>query len=401
MAKIITDEQKINTVLTKGTEEAIDRESLDRKLKSGKQLRIKFGVDPTAPNLHLGHSVPLRKLKEFQNLGHKAILIIGDFTAMIGDPTGKSETRKPLTEREVKENLKKYLKQAGKIIDIKKTEVHYNSEWLDKLKGAKILELLSLVSVQQMTEREDFHKRISEHKPVRIHEFFYPILQAYDSVITKPDIELGGTDQKFNFLMGRDLMGKFKLPSQDIITVPLLEGLDGVRKMSKSFGNYIGITDSADDKFGKIMSIPDNIILKYFELLTDFTENEILEIKNKMEGGENPRDIKMRLAEEIVKLYHNEREAEKAKENFIKVFSRKEIPEEAENLDLKENKNIIETLFNSGVFSSKSEIRRLTEGGGLKINGDKIGIDYIIKKDDDGKILQIGKKKFYRIKINN
>lgn len=401
MVKIITDEQKINAVLTKGTEEAIDRESLERKLKSGKQLRIKFGVDPTAPDLHLGHSVPLRKLKEFQNLGHKAVLIIGDFTAMIGDPTGKSETRKPLTEREVKENLKKYLKQAGKIINLKKAEIKYNSGWFKKEGFSKVLELSAAGSIQQVLHRADFKKRIDEGNDITLSEVIYPLLQGYDSVKVKADIELGGTDQKFNLLMGRKVQRHFNQPEQDIITVPLLEGLDGVRKMSKSFGNYIGITDSADDKFGKIMAIPDNLILKYFELLTDFTENEILEIKNKMKGGENPRDIKMRLAEEIVKLYHNKIEAEKTKENFIKVFSKHEMPEEAEILDLKENKNIIETLFNSGVFSSKSEIRRLTEGGGLKINGDKIGVDYIIRKDDDGKILQVGKKKFYRIKINN
>lgn len=399
MVKIITDEQRIRQVLEKGVEETLEKESLERKLKSGRQLRVKFGVDPTAPDLHLGHSVPLRKLKEFQDLGHKAVLIIGDFTAMIGDPTGKSETRKPLTKKEVKENLKKYLKQAAKIIDIEKTEVRYNSEWLDKLKGAKILELLSLVSVQQMTEREDFHKRISEHKPVRIHEFFYPILQAYDSVITKPDIELGGTDQKFNLLMGRDLMEKFKLLSQDVITVPLIEGLDGVRKMSKSFGNYIGIMETAEQMFGKIMSIPDNLILKYFNLLTDLSIYEIAEIKNKIDGGYNPRDLKMSLAEEIIKLYYNEKEAEKAKENFIKVFSRKEMPDEADILELKENENIVEAIFNSGVMNSKGETRRLIEGGGLKINGEKIGVHYIISENDNGKILQVGKKKFYKIKI--
>lgn len=399
MAKIITDAQRIRQVLEKGVEEALEKESLERKLASGKQLRVKFGVDPTAPDLHLGHSVPLRKLKEFQDLGHKAVLIIGDFTAMIGDPTGKSETRKPLTEKEVKENLKKYLKQAAKIIDIKKAEIKHNSDWFKKEGFVKILELARAGSVQQVLHRADFKKRIDEGNDITLSEVIYPLLQGYDSVKVQADIELGGTDQKFNLLMGRKVQRNFNMEEQDILTVPILEGLDGVRKMSKSYGNYIGITEVADQMFGKIMSIPDNLILKYFNLLTDLSIYEIAEIKNKIDGGENPRNLKMSLAEEIVKLYHNKKEAEKAKENFIKIFSKKEMPDEAEDLELKENENIVEAVFNSGVMNSKSEIRRLTNGGGLKINGEKISKDYVVSKEDDDKILQVGKKKFYKIKI--
>lgn len=395
MSKIITDEQKINAVLTKGVEEAIDRESLERKLKSGKQLRIKFGVDPTAPDLHLGHSVPLRKLKEFQNLGHKAVLIIGDFTAMIGDPTGKSETRKPLTEREVKENLKKYLKQAEKIIDIKKAEIKYNSSWFKKKGTSELLKLTAAGSIQQVLHRADFKKRIDEGNDITLSEVIYPLLQGYDSVKVKSDIELGGTDQKFNLLMGRKVQRYFNQPEQDIITVPLLEGLDGARKMSKSFDNYIGVREDAESIFGKIMSIPDNLILKYFELLTDFTENEISEIKNKMKDGENPRDFKMRLAEEIVKLYYNEKAAEKARENFIKVFSKREMPEEIKELKFTESPNIVGFLLKTGLVKSKSQAWSLVQQGAIEINKEKIkDPHYQITSEV---VVKIGKKHFIKV----
>lgn len=398
MTKIITDEQKIRQILEKGVSEVIEKESLEKKLKSGKKLRVKFGVDPTAPDLHLGHSVPLHKLREFQNLGHKAILIIGDFTAMIGDPTGKSETRKPLTEKEVKENFKKYLKQAEKIIDIKKAEIKYNSSWFKKEGIFQILTLARAGSIQQVLHRADFKKRIDEGNDITLSEVIYPLLQGYDSVKIKSDIELGGTDQKFNLLMGRKVQRHFNQPEQDIITVPILEGLDGVRKMSKSFDNYIGIGEDAENIFGKVMSIPDNLILKYFELLTDFTENEILEIKNKMEGGENPRDIKMRLAEEIVKLYHNEKEAKKAKENFIKIFSKKETPEEIKELKFAEFPDIVGVLLKTGFVKSKSQAWRLINQGAIEINGEKIEDPHY--QIPDKTIVKIGKKIFIKVIIS-
>ena len=400
--QIIIDQEKIDKLLNRGIEDMIVKEHLEFQLKSGKQLRIKFGIDPTAPDIHLGHTVALRKLKQFQDLGHKAVLIIGDFTATIGDPSGKTETRKPLTQEEVKNNLKSYLVQAGKILDIDMAEVRYNSEWLDKFNGVKLLDLLSLVSVQQMLEREDFHKRWLGHQSIRMHEFFYPIMQAYDSVEIKADIEIGGTDQKFNLLAGRDLMEKLGLPPQDVITVPLLEGTDGVRKMSKSYSNYIGVSENPNETFGKIMSIKDELMSKYFLLCTDVSEKEIAEMEKDIKSGElNPRDAKLRLGREIVKIYHGEESAKKAEEEFISVFSKKELPEEMEEVKLKKDKiNIVDFLVGCGATKSKGEAKRLVEQGGVRIN------DVAIEGWDGetefkgGEVIQVGKRKFLRIVIS-
>ena len=323
----MSKEEAVKKLLTHNVSEVIDRARLERRLLAGEKLRVKLGIDPTSPDLHLGHAVVLRKLREFQDLGCKAVLIIGDFTAQIGDPSGRDKTRPHLTEKEIKANMKKYLAQAGKIIDVKdvkKAEVAHNGKWLEKLGGGEVLKLLSLVTAQQIIERADFRERFSAHKPVRMHELIYPIYQAYDSVAVKADVELGGTDQTFNLMAGRDLMEKQGMPPQDIMTLPLLEGTDGEKKMSKSLGNYIALDDAPDEMFGKIMSVPDKLVEKYFALCTDLGEQEI----KKLREGLKPKELKERLGVEIVKIYHDRLDAAKAKEDFETLFSKKETPED-------------------------------------------------------------------------
>ncbi|MEK7187757.1 MAG: tyrosine--tRNA ligase [Patescibacteria group bacterium] len=385
-------EEKIKDLLERGVEGVIKKDVLEKQLHGTKKLRIKFGIDPTAPDLHLGHAVVLRKLRAFQDLGHKLVLIIGDFTAQIGDPTGKNKTRPPLTEKEIKANLKNYLKEAGKIIDIRKAEVHYNSKWLKKLQGKELVHLLSLVSVQQMIERDDFSKRLKAGETIRIHELVYPIMQGYDSVVVKADVECGGNDQTFNLLTGRTLMEKFNLPPQNVFITPLLEGLDGEKKMSKSLGNYIGLTESADSMFGKIMSLPDRLMKKYFELCTDLSE-----IKIKEYVGGSPRDAKVTLAREIVALYHDKKKAAVAEEKFDRVFSKKEISEK-DYIALSEisGGNNVVYVVESGVAKSNSEARRLIQQGGLEVNEKKDTSPYSNPKKGD--VLKIGKRHFFRIK---
>ncbi len=376
----------IRRVLNRGVEEIIEKESLVKRLNSGRKLRVKFGIDPTKPDIHLGHTVPLLKLREFQELGHKAVLIIGDFTAQIGDPSGQSAERKPLTEKEVKSNMKHYLEQAGKVIDIKKAEVRYNSEWHGKsLKN--FLSITKAVSISQIMKREDFEKRINAGGDVMVLESLYAILQGYDSVMVKADVELGGYDQRLNLLMGRRIQRYFKMPEQDIIIMPLVEGTDGTRKMSKSFNNYIGINEPPQDMFGKIMSIPDSLINKYF---TYFTEID--------PPRKSPYESKMFLAETLVSMYHGEKAAAKARENFVKTFSKKETPEDVEELRIKNHEvGIMDLLLAAGV-PSKSEARRLIEQGAIKINE-------VVKKDfqealnlKGREILKIGKHRFFKIK---
>jgi tyrosyl-tRNA synthetase len=364
-------EEKIQSILNRNVEQVIDAKHLEVALRSGKRLRVKLGIDPTSPDLHLGHAVVLKKLREFQDLGHKAVLIIGDFTAQIGDPTGRDKTRPPLSPGEIKENLKKYVAQAGKIIDVKKTEIRHNSEWLGTLKGAGMLQLLGMMSVQQIMEREDFQKRFSEHTTIRLHELIYPIMQGYDSVSVKADIELGGTDQTFNLLVGRDLMEKHAMKPQDILTVPLLVGLDGERKMSKSYGNYIGLTDKPQDMFGKAMSIPDAAMGTYFMFCTDLSREEI----GTLEKECSPRDRKVRLAFEIVKTYHGEKTAKKAQDDFEKIYVKKDlsgikipeiyVPDAIPMIDL-----IILCFREIGIEKSRGEARRLILEGGLQIDGE-------------------------------
>ncbi len=378
----------LETLLTRGVQDIIIREHLEKRLHSEKTLRVKLGIDPTAPDIHLGHTIALRKMRQFQELGHQAVLIIGDFTAQIGDPSGRSETRKSLTEKEIDLNLKGYLKQAGKVIDIKKTEIRYNSEWHKKKGLSALLELARSATVQQVLKRDDFEKRLNEGNDISLLETLYPLLQGYDSVVVKADVELGGTDQTFNLLMGRRVQRYFGLPEQDIITFPLLEGTDGVRKMSKSYGNYIGVSETPNDMFGKVMTIPDSLIPKYFLTLTD---NDI-----PIQG--DPYQAKLLLAETIVSLYHSPRKARDAKQEFIRVFSNKQIPEDLPVLKTKPQLSLLELLTRSGV-SSKSEARRLLKQGAIKIND-------VLKTDPDevvslkhGDVLKVGKRRFFKISI--
>ncbi len=380
----------INKIINRGVLETIEKESLIKKLNSGRKLRIKFGIDPTKPDIHLGHTVPLLKLREFQELGHKAVLIIGDFTAQIGDPSGQAAERKPLTEKEVKFNMKHYLEQAGKVIDVKRAEVRYNSEWHNKsLKN--FLEVTKAVSVSQIMKREDFQKRIDSGGDVTVLESLYAILQGYDSVMVKADVELGGYDQKLNLLMGRRIQRYFKMPEQDIMTMPLIEGTDGIRKMSKSFGNYIALNDSPQDMFGKIMSVPDSLINKYF---IHFTEAE------PVEG--NPYESKIILGETLVRMYHGEKAALKAKENFVKTFSKKEIPDDIETEEISKDVLMNGTtimLVTIGVAKSNSEARRLINQGAVKVDGRAVSDPN--EKRKDGEVVKVGKHKFFKIKEQN
>lgn len=389
----------INTLLKRGTVDVIVREELEKKLKSGKKLRVKLGIDPTGSELHVGHAVVLKKLREFQDRGDTAILLIGDYTAKIGDPTGKSETRVMLSEDQIHQNMKNYIKQAGKILDISKLEIRYNSEWFEKMTMAQILELTAQKTVNQMLQREDFKNRYKNDQDISTVELLYPMMQGYDSVMLESDIELGGTDQLFNMLVGRDLQKRFKQKTiQNIITVPLLEGLDGIEKMSKSLNNYIGVMENANQMYGKAMSIPDNMIIKYFELATKITLEEITKIKQALENGENPKILKMRLAREIVTLYHNKTESLKAEKEFTEIFSNKGLPEDIELKRLAKKKwNIVDLLFESKLTTSKGEARRLIEGGGVKIDGNKvvsISEEVDISKE---KLLQAGKRKFLKV----
>ena len=396
-------------IIAKGTAEIIDQEELKQKLinveESNRQLIVKLGLDPTAPDIHLGHTVVLRKARQIQNLGHKVIIIIGDFTGMIGDPTGKSKTRKELTSEEVLINAETYKKQMFKILDPEKTEVRFNSEWLSKLNFKDVISLASKYTVTRMLEREDFKNRFKAQQSIAIHEFMYPLMQGYDSVAIKSDIELGGTDQRFNILMGRTLQKEYNEDKQIAIFMPLLEGIDGVEKMSKSLGNYIGIDESCNDMYSKSMSIPDELIIKYYDLVTDIHPDEIEEIKKDLESTKiNPRDIKMRLSKEIVKLYHGEIAAEEAEEYFKAVFQKKSIPDDIKEIEIiessmiNEQSTILKIITDMEFAKSNREARRLVEQGAVKLNGEKISLqDTIQLKNDD--IIQSGKRNFVKISI--
>jgi len=395
--KIITDEKKIDEILNIGVEEVIEKDHLINAMKSGRQLRIKFGIDPTMPDLHLGHGVPLRKLRQFQDLGHKAVLIIGDCTAMIGDPSGRSETRKILSSAEIKKNMKNYLRQAGKVLDLKKSELHYNSEWLNK-DMTTILELTKAGTIQQVLHRSDFKKRIENDQDITLLEMLYPLLQGYDSVATKADVEIGGTDQKFNLLMGRRVQRYYKIPEQDIITLPLLEGVDGDKKMSKSFGNYINLDEKPVNIFGKIMSIPDPLIIKYMKLCTDIPFAEIEKTENSIKDHFiNPRDAKIKLAYEIVKIYHGEKKAKEAEENFIKTFQKKEIPNEMEEINAGWGDLLVDILVKNKILTSKSEWRRLILGNAIHDLTKNQSITDPNLKILESLTLKIGKKRFVKI----
>lgn len=401
MNKIESDEKIIDEFLERGVAEAIVKEHLKGKLMSGKKLRIKLGIDPTGSVLHLGHSVVLRKLKGFQDLGHQVIFLIGDFTARIGDPTGRSETRKPMTIEEVNENMKSYTEQAGLILDMDKVEVRHNSEWLADMDLREIIMLTSKITYAQMAQRADFKERIKNEQDLSIQEFLYPAMQGYDSVELKADVEIGGTDQKFNLLMGRQLQKRYDQEPQDIITCPLLEGLDGTDKMSKSLNNYIALTEEPNSMYGKIMSLPDNLIARYFELCTDVSKDEIDKIKKEIDDQSvNPRDIKMKLALTISAMYHGEAAAEEAQNYFIKTIQKKEIPDEVTEVETKEGEKIIDFMAAARLAKSKADARRKIEQGGVSIDGENISdwkMD--LEKKHDGKIIKVGKKDFRKIKI--
>ena len=391
-------------IISKGAQEVINPEDLETKLlrsqREGTPLTVKLGLDPTAPDIHLGHTVVLRKIKQLQDLGHKAVIIIGDFTGMIGDPTGRSKTRKQLSKEEVLENVATYSKQIFKILDGSRTEVRFNSEWLSRLNFREVIELASKYSVSRMLEREDFKNRYRAYETIGIHEFFYPLMQAYDSIAIKADIELGGTDQRFNILLGRQLQKDYGQESQVALFMPILEGVDGSEKMSKSLGNYIGIDEDPRDIYGKVMSIPDSLIVKFFELATDVHPDEIDRIKVELQQASvNPRDVKMRLAREITGLYHGGDQAAAAEEHFRTVFQKKSAPEEME--EFKVDSGVVDLaglLAESGLTPSKSEARRLISQGAVKLNGVKVeqaaGFE-----PADGDVLQVGKRGFVRIRV--
>ncbi|MDB2150394.1 tyrosine--tRNA ligase [Clostridium butyricum] len=391
-------------IIMKGTDEIIGLDTLKEKLKKSNEenrpLIVKLGLDPSAPDIHLGHTVVLRKMKQLQDLGHKIVIIIGDFTGKIGDPTGKAKGRKALSTEQVLENAKTYEKQIFKILDKEKTDVRFNSEWLSKLSFEETIKLASTMTVARMLEREDFKKRYESQIPISIHEFFYPLMQGYDSVVLNADIELGGTDQRFNVLMGRMLQKEYGQESQTTIFMPLLEGLDGKEKMSKSLGNYIGIDEDADVMFEKAMRIPDELIIKYFNLVTDIHPDIIDGIEKELNDGSiNPRDIKMRLAREITLLYNNEEKTKSAEERFKKVFQKGQIPDNIEVIKVnKNNLDISEILVNNNFVKSKNELRRISNQGGLKVNENKI-FDLSKVEIEDKMIIQIGKKKFVCIEL--
>lgn len=391
------DEKTIQKILGRGVEEVIVREHLDNDLRKGAPLRIKLGADPTAPDLHLGHAVVLRKLREFQELGHTVVFLIGDYTALIGDPSGKSKARPALESKEIASNAKTYFKQVGKILDLKKTEVHYNSEWFKKMSVADLIRLASQVSTQRTLERDDFTNRMKEGVEIAQHELLYPLMQAYDSVVIKASVEIGGTDQKFNMIAGRSLQRKMGMDEQDVITCPLLIGLDGEKKMSKSLGNYIGLTDVPADMYGKVMSIPDKLIIHYFELATELPREEIEKLKPELKS--NPRDLKALLAREIVTLYHGSKESKKAEEAFTRTFKNRETPEDVNEAKVgASSMNVLELLVATKLTASKSEARRVVEQGGLKVNGTVIkDINAKVDIKKDGTLLQKGPRTFLKV----
>ena len=389
-------------ILLRGIEEIIPKEEFLAKLKKNKTLRIKVGFDPTAPDLHLGHTVIINKMKLFQDMGHEVIFLIGDFTGSVGDPSGVNETRPVLSKRDLKKNSKTYQKQVFTILDPQKTEIRYNSEWMNKLKPSDFIKLASTQTVARMLERDDFDKRYKSQQPISIHEFLYPLLQGYDSAILKVDVELGGTDQKFNLLMGREVQKHYGLEQQSIMTLPLLEGLDGVKKMSKSLENYIAIEDKADDMFGKIMSISDELMWRYFDLLSFKDSAEINNLKKDQKNGENPRNIKFILAQEIVERFHGEKKSKSALNEFLNRFQKGNIPTNIEDISLtlsKDELTLSRVLKDSKLTSSTSEALRMIKQGAVKIDGEKVlDSDHKITLNEE-QIYQVGKKRFRRIKI--
>jgi tyrosyl-tRNA synthetase len=389
-------------IIKRGTDEILLEEGLIEKLKTNKPLIVKAGFDPTAPDLHLGHTVLINKLRQFQDLGHNIHFLIGDFTGMIGDPTGKNVTRQPLTEEQVLENAKTYKEQVFKILDEEKTTVVFNSQWMGKMDAAELIKLASNQTVARMLERDDFNKRYSSGQPIAIHEFLYPLIQGYDSVALKADIELGGTDQKFNLLMGRELQKNHGQTPQVVLTMPILEGLDGVQKMSKSLNNYIGVSDSPDDMFGKIMSISDELMWRYFELLSFRPMTEINQFKTDIDNGTNPRDIKFILAKEIITRFHDEAAAEKSQQNFIDRFKKGKIPDDIEEFEMQSTDGSLGIAYiikDAGMTTSTGEAIRMIKQGAVKIDGEKVIDTKLSVENNTTKVYQVGKRKFARVTI--
>lgn len=408
---VITLEQQLEinrqlSVLSRGVEEIIPAEGLREKIATsvctGRPLRVKLGLDPTAPDVHLGHTVVLRKLRQFQDLGHEVQLVIGDFTGRIGDPSGRSDTRKQLTDVEVAANAKTYVEQFGKVMDSSKIRVYFNSEWLSKLNFAEVVRLASQITVARMLERDDFEKRYKANLPISVHEFFYPLMQGYDSIALKTDIELGGTEQKFNLLMGRHLQDAYGQEKQIIMTNPLLEGLDGERKMSKSLGNYIGINEEPNSIYGKAMSIPDHLMLRYFRLITDVTDEELREMEAGLrESTLHPRDLKMRLARTLVSMYHGEQAGQSAEKHFVTVFQEKALPEDISEAQWNGEASVwvVKLLSELGLTASNSEARRMIQGGAVKVNGERVDTEDQIVNVESGMVVQVGKRKMVRLKL--
>jgi tyrosyl-tRNA synthetase len=393
-------------LISRGAVEIIPEEEFKERLKKSIEdnvpLRIKQGFDPTAPDIHIGHTVGIRKLKQFQELGHKIILIIGDYTGLVGDPSGRSATRPQLSYETIRANAETYQKQFFKILDKSATEVHYNGEWFSKMSFKEIMELASKFTVARMLERDDFEKRYRSGSPISIHEMFYPLIQAYDSVAIKADVEIGATEQKFNLLTGREIQLDYGVRPQMILTLPVLVGLDGQNRMSKSLGNYIGIDEAASEIFGKVMSIPDNLIYSYFELTTDLSQDELSRVKKSLESNvENPMNLKKLLGESLVRMYHNAEAAKVAREEFEKVFSRKELPDEIPEYDCRKYNGkvwVVRLLTDSGLVSSNSEARRLIAGGGVYLDQVKVPNDNYEITLSDGMLIKVGKRKFLRLR---
>jgi len=390
-------------IIQRGADEILVEKELVAKLKEGRPLRIKAGFDPTAPDLHLGHTVLINKLRQFQDLGHEILFLIGDFTGMIGDPTGKSATRPPLTQEDVEQNSETYQQQIFKILDRDKTKVVFNSEWMSKMSSVDMIKLAASSTVARMLERDDFSKRYKGGQSIAIHEFLYPLIQGYDSVAMKADVELGGTDQKFNLLMGRQLQEQNGQKPQCVLTMPILEGLDGVQKMSKSLNNYIGIADEPKDMFGKIMSISDDLMWRYFELLSFRPMSEIESFKQAVEAGKNPRDVKFLLAEEIIARFHSEADATAAREAFIAQFAKNRIPDDIPELSFDapdDGYPIANLLKDAGLCGSTSDAMRMIQQGAAKIDGEKIADKSVrVMKGTEG-VFQVGKRKFARVSVN-
>ncbi len=390
-------------IIKRGTSEIIPEEDLvkklERSIKTNKPLNIKLGCDPSRPDLHLGHSVVLRKLRQFQDLGHIAILIIGDFTGMIGDPSGKSKTRPSLTLEETHRNGQSYFEQAEKILSKERVSMQYNSDWLNKMSFADVIRLASKYTVARMLERDDFTIRYKAGEPISVHEFLYPLAQAMDSVAIHSDVELGGTDQKFNLLVGRDIQREYSQEPQVILTMPILVGTDGVEKMSKSLDNYIGVSDSPKEIFGKTLSIPDKLIYQYFELLTDVSKKELAEIKSSLENVKtNPRDIKRQLARTLVRMYHSQTSADDAEKEFDKIFVQKSIPDNIEEFKQSKSISIIALLTEAKLAASKGEARRLIDQGGVSIDDERVTDPNMLVPDKDEFILKVGKRRFLKVK---